>query len=103
MIGAVAQAAGECAKNYSSNEEVYIRVHAYVKYHNTDWIRLGSDMKKVKVEEVYETAGKLTQKMLSEGLLSNVTFCNGKAIKVVLDNRKGNICERDIGANFLPL
>ena len=52
---------------------------------------------------VAQAAGKLTQKILSEGLLSNVTFCSGKAIKVVLDNGNGNICERDIGADFLPL
>ena len=101
MIEAVAHAAGECAKNYSSNEEVYVRVHAYVKYPNQEWVRLGSDMKKVKVESIYETAGKLTQKMLSEGLLSNVS--GSKAIKVVLDNGKGNRCESNIGADFLPL
>jgi len=103
MVGEVAYAAGECARNYLADEEVYVRVHAYVKYSGSDWNRLGSDMRKVKAEQAYETAGKLTQEILSEGVLANITYAERKAFKVVLDNGNGKICRQDIGAEFLPL
>jgi len=102
IVSEVSNAAKECSKKYSSEEDIYLRIHFYVKYPNKEWVRIGSDMKKVKAQEAYKAAKEITQKQLTEGSLSMIKYADAKAFKVVLDNGTYT-CYQDIGSIMLPL